>query len=185
MRYLIGLIITIGVILFVIIRLLVGGGTPAPTVRAADLTKLATSDSVVRFTVQTPIQASQNHYEIQITVGRNLTDFVLYKGYDQAVVRTKTYPMTETAYADFLHGLEISGNYTKGNTDAALKDERGYCALGDRYIYEIIDEAGDVAQHYWSTSCGQKTFHGDADVVQQLFQRQVPDYETLTKDIDY
>lgn len=185
MKYLIGLVVTILVILFVIIRLLVGGGAPSPAVQAVDLSKLASTDSTVRFAISNPTQSAQTHREIQITVGRDLTDFELYKGYDNSVISSKTYAMNETSYADFLRGLDLSGQFTNGNNDPALKDGRGYCALGNRYTYEIIDEAGNVKQHYWSTDCNQKTFRGNADAVQQLFKLQVPDYDKLTAGVDY
>jgi hypothetical protein len=184
MRYLIGLLITIAVIIFVIIRLLAGGGNPAPGVPTKDLVSLADTDSVVRLTISNPVQAAKTHRDIQITVGRDATDFVLLRGYSGDVVRSKTYEMNQTSYSDFLHALEVSGSYTKGNDDPALADEHGYCATGDRYVYEIIDGDGKVDQHYWSTDCGQKTFRGDAETVQKLFQLQVPDYFDLTRDVE-
>lgn len=182
MRYLIGLLVAIAVIIFIIIRLLTGGGSPAP--KATDLVGLADTDSVVRMTLSNPVQAASTHREIQITVGRDATDFVLYKGYNGDVVRSKTYDMNQASYSDFLHALEISGHFTKGNDDPAFADEHGYCATGDRYVYEIIDGDGTVKQHYWSTGCGPKTFRGDADTVQKLFQLQVPDYFDLTGDVE-
>jgi len=184
MRYLIGLLITIAVIIFIIIRLLAGGGSPPSGVHNSDLVSLADTDSVVRMTVSNPVQAAETHREIQITVGQDSTDFVLYRGYDGSVVRSKSYEMNKASYSDFLHALQVSGNYTKGNDDPALADEHGYCATGDRYTYEIIDGDGNVDQHYWSTDCGSKTFGGDADTVQKLFQLQVPDYFDLTGDVE-
>lgn len=185
MRYLIGLAVAIAVIIFIIIRLLSGGGSSAPGSGATDLLGLADTDSVVRLTISNPVQAASTHREIQITVGREATDFTLYKGYDGDVIRTKSYDMNEASYSDFLHALQVSGNYTKGNDDPAFADEHGYCATGDRYVYEIIDADGNVDQHYWSTSCGPKTFRGDADEVQKLFQLQVPDYFELTTDVEF
>ncbi|CAN5382533.1 hypothetical protein BH09PAT4_BH09PAT4_07890 [soil metagenome] len=184
MRYLIGLLVTIAVIIFVIIRLL-SGGSSTPSGQTQALASLATTDSVVRLTISNPVQASEKHREVRITVGRDLTDFALYKGYDESLVRTKTYSMNEASFANFLRALDLSGNYTKGNDDPALKDERGYCGLGDRYVYEILDGDGNVKQHYWSTSCGQKTFKGRADTVQTLFKKQVPDYFELTSDVEF
>jgi hypothetical protein len=184
MRYLIGLLVTIAVIIFIIIRLLSGGGSPAPGAKPSDLVSLADTDSTVRLTLSNPVQAASTHREIQISVGREATDFVLYKGYSGDVVRSKTYDMNRAAYSDFLHALQVSGQYTKGNDDPAFADEHGYCATGDRYVYEIIDGDGNVSQHYWSTTCGQKTFRGNEDNVQKLFQLQVPDYFELTSDVE-
>jgi hypothetical protein len=184
MRYLIGLLITIAVIIFIIIRLLAGGGGDnAP--KAQQLAELAATDTKVRLTIENPVQATETHREIEITVGRNSADFVLYRGYENDTIRSKTYGMNETSYADFLRSLQLSGKYTEGSNDASLRDERGYCATGTRYVYEIIDENNSVTQHYWSTSCGPKTFGGDAEVVQNLFQLQVPDYFDLIEDVAF
>ena len=185
MRYLIGLLITIAVIIFIIIRLLSGGGSPTPGTDVTNLVSLANTDSVVRLTISNPVQAAATHREVQITVGQDSTDFILFRGYDGDVVRSKSYETNQAGYSDFLHALQVSGQYTKGNNDPAFVNEHGYCAVGDRYVYEIIDGDGNVDQHYWSTSCGQKTFRGDADTVQRLFQLQVPDYFELTSDVDF
>ncbi len=42
------------------------------------------------------------------------------------------------AYGAFLQSLAHAG-FDKGDKDPALKDERGYCPLGNRYIYEIVE----------------------------------------------
>ena len=170
------------VIIFIIIKLLTG--TSAPAKQAASLASYANTATEVRLTISNPVQAPVNHREIQITVGRDIAHFTLYKVYDQDIVRTKTYATGEEAYRNFLRSLELSGQYTKGNDDPAKKDEHGYCALGERYVYEIIDAEGTVKQHYWSTSCGPKTFGGNIAAVQDLFIAQIPDYDELTRDVE-
>ncbi len=184
MRYLIGLLITIAVIIFVIIRLLTGGGGE-PKITAPQLASYADTDTIVRLSITNSIQAAKEHRIVEITVGRDATNFVLYKGYDRDVVRAKTYEMSSDAYRDFLRGLDLTGGYTKGNDDTALRDDHGYCALGSHTVYEIINPDGKTTQYYWSTSCGQKTFKGDVDAVQELFIKQVPDYYALTSDVDF
>lgn len=183
MRYLIGLLVIIAVMIFIIIRLLAGGSSgPEPLPR--DLTSYANTSTVVRMTIDNPVQATSAHRVIQITVGRDATDFTLFQGYERSVLNQKTYPMTTTAYAAFLRSLQFSGRFNDGNDDPALKDERGYCALGDRYVFEIIDDSGEVLQHFWATSCGEKTFKGEEEVVESLFMAQVPDYDTLVSDVE-
>jgi hypothetical protein len=182
MKYLIGLLVTIVVIIFIIIKLLTGGGGGVAQ-KPAPLSDYADMDTTMRYTVQNPTQATETHREIQITVGRDSSEIIIYKGYNSDVLTRKTYPMTEAAYSDFLRGLMISGGYTDGNPDKSLSDESGYCSTGDRYVYEVVDGSGDVKQHFWSTSCGEKTFRGNVPVVQEMFQAQIPDYDTMTDDI--
>lgn len=185
MKYLIGLILTIAVIIFIIIKLLTGGGGGGAPSSPPDLTSYADTDTTMRFTIQNPVQNSDTHREIQITVGKDDANLTVYRGYGGDVVRSKSYPMNSTAYSDFLHALKISGGYMNGDTDPKHRDERGYCATGDRFIYEIVDGNGNVIQHYWTTSCGgPHTYQGDDKVTQQLFELQIPDYEDLTNDVD-
>jgi hypothetical protein len=47
-----------------------------------------------------------------------------------------------------------------------------------------IKDGNREVQRFWSTSCGgAATFKGKPAVVRELFQRQIPDYETLTSNI--
>ncbi len=182
-RYIIGLLVAIAVIIFIIIRLLSGGGEPQPEQK--QLEDYANGGTTMRMVIKNAIQAPQNHREVEVVVGRDESRLTLYRGYQGDVVRSKGYAMSEAAYRDFLRGLRISGNYTQGNSDESLRDESGYCALGQRVTYEIVGDSGDVIQHFWSTDCGQRTFQGNVDVVQELFQKQIPDYDTLTQDVDF
>lgn len=183
MKFLIGLVVAIAVIIFIIIKLLSGGGGQAPQPKP-QLESYAGTDTTMRMTIENPTQSPQTHREIQITVGNDDASLVVYKGYQQDVVRSKSYPMDTAAYRDFLRGLRLTGHYTDGNDNPDLRDEHGYCATGDRYVYEIIDGDGNAIQHYWSTSCGIKTFKGNINAVQELFQKQIPAYDDLTDDVD-
>lgn len=158
-----------------------GGGAPTP----APLSSYYDTATRVKFTAKNAVQASSTHREVEITVGGNLSTITIYSGYQGQIVRTKSYAMNDESYRAFLKSLEITGNYTAGNHDPEVRDETGYCALGERYTYEIIDPAGEVTQHLWSTSCGPKTFAGNADAVQELFTLQIPDYSDITDNVEF
>lgn len=183
MRYLIGLVIFILLIIFLIIKLL-SGGNSKPNLPPS-LSSYANTSTTVRYIIDNPVQAPQNHNDIVIEVGSSNADIKITTGYDGEVVKEQSFPMTDAAYAAFLLSLQHSGGYTLGNNDPQLKDERGYCATGNRYSYDIISGDGDRIQHYWSTSCNQKTFKGLPDVVRQLFERQIPNFDEYTSDIDF
>lgn len=180
MRYIIGLFITIGLIILLIVLLFHHGGGKVPVTKVP-LINYSNTDTVVRETIDETINAPQNHRAIQITVGRDSTTFELLQGYDNDPLNTQTYPMTENAYSVFLHALQHAG-YTLGNDTSTFKDERGYCPLGKRYIFEVIQNGDDI-QRYWATDCGGNapaTFKGKTDTILQLFRNQVPDYDKLT-----
>jgi hypothetical protein len=183
MRYLIGLVIFILLIIFLIIKLLTGGGSK-PNLPPS-LSSYANTATTVRYIIDNPVQAPQNHNDIVIEVGSSSADIKITKGYDGEVVKEQSFPMSDSAYATFLLALQHSGGYTLGNNDPALRDERGYCATGNRYSYDIVSGDGDRLQHYWSTSCSQKTFKGLPEIVRNLFTAKIPNFDDYTADINY
>ena len=186
MRYFIGFLITIGLIILLIMLLFHHGGNNGKVPETkVPLISYVNTDTVVRETIDEQISASNTHRTIQITVGNTDTTFNLFKGYDQEVDKTKTYPMSPSGYGVFLRALQHAG-FTEGNDDSSLKDERGWCPSGKRYIFEVI-QGGDSIERYWATSCGgstPKTFNGKVSTVLDLFRRQVPDYDNLTNNVD-
>lgn len=185
MKYFIGFVTTIVLIILLIIALISGGGdkkAKVPTT-AKELSSYATTDAAVRMTIDGPVQADQKHQVVRVTVNKDSATFEQLDGYTGSLVNTKTYVNNSNAYAAFLHSLQRAG-YTLGNDDKALKDERGVCALGNRYIFTLQD-AGQTVQRYWTTSCGKtKTYKGDVSLTRSLFQKQIPDYNELMRNVD-
>jgi len=188
-KYIVGFLAAVGLIVVVIVllvRALVSGpGTPvAPSIVPADLASQADTATTVKLTLDSPITAPPLHHDITITVGRDETVLTISDGYNGNVVQSKTYGMSATAYRIFLRAIDLNG-FTEGNSDPTMKDERGHCALGDRFIYEVIDPDGQTTQRYWQSTCGTGTFNGDGPTIRQLFRDQVPDYFQLTNNIQF
>ena len=183
-RYFVGFLLAVGLIVLVIVLIIRSLGAPAKKPTVLDLNSYANSDVRMQLTIDTPVKAPQAHQDIIMTVDNAQATLVVTKGYDGDTVRMKSYPMTTSAYAVFLRSLAFNG-YTKGNDDPSLRDERGRCSLGERYIYEVIDGEGNSLQRYWTTSCGGGTFNGSAVTIRRLFTLQFPDYSALTRDVSY
>jgi hypothetical protein len=167
MKYLIGVLIFIFLLIFVIIKLLSGGS--APKNLPPSLISYANSDTVVRYIIDNPTQNDSTHRDIIITVGKDAATLTITGGYNGNVISSNSFTSNPNAYAAFLAGLEKSAAFTKGNTTASAQDERGYCATGNRYSYDIVDGDGKRIQHFWSTTCGTKTFKGEPNVASLLF----------------
>lgn len=179
MRFLIGFLITIGLIVLIIVLLLRGGGSSTPAAKALNLGDYATSGTTAQLIIDSPIVSEPKHKEVKIAVTQNDVTFTEYQGYQDNVLRTQTYPNNQTAYAVFLHALQNQG-FTLGKNAKALHDERGVCPAGNRYIYSFTSNDSELLRT-WSTSCGsQGSFQGVPSTVRYLFQQQVPDYTTLT-----
>ncbi|MDL2341529.1 MAG: hypothetical protein QFB87_00415 [Patescibacteria group bacterium] len=179
MKYLIGFFVTVGLIILLIVLLVSGGDTKTKVPNSSkSLDSYASSAATARLTIDGPVSAPQNHYATRITVGRDSTTYEELQGYDGNVIKTQTYPNTQTSYTSFLRAIELAG-FTKGDTAASLKNDRGYCALGSRYIFEFVD-SGKQLERFWSTSCaGPKSFQGKTNLTLSLFKKQVPDYNKL------
>ena len=182
MRYFIGLIVTLGLLVLLIVLLINGGGSKPNTSGPKPLYSYASTDAQVSMTIDGPINADSLHEQVRITVDNANVTYEHIHGYQGNVVDTRIYANNQDAYNAFLHALYHAG-FARGDNNPALKDESGYCAVGDRYIFELTQD-GNTLERYWTTSCGNtKTYMGSANLTLTLFKAQVPDYTTLTSNI--
>jgi hypothetical protein len=188
-RYFVGFLITLGLIIVLIVLLFHGGGhksTQSPEqnqVTAQELVDFANTSTVVKMTQDGLVNAESQHQQVQITVGKDNVSYAQIKGYQGDVVNSHSYTNNENAYSAFLYSL-ARASYTAGSKDPKQSNYLGRCPLGSRYVFEIYD--GDqLRQRYWATSCGgAKTYGGDLNLTISLFQLQVPNYSDLTQDLD-
>lgn len=173
-------VIALIVVVFVMIFHDFSGHKTTPT--QAPLTDYATTVTQMRYTLEGPVTADQNYNAVRITIGRDANTIEILQGYQDQVIDAKTYPNNSDAYAVFLRSLQLQG-YTKGDATPANADERGFCPNSQRYLYEIITGATEV-QRYWRGACTAGTFKGNAATVQDLFTRQIPDYDSMTQNLD-
>ena len=182
MRYFVALFIALGLV-FLLIFVLFHDGSKSklgPTHKA--LISYASTDADVRLTIDGPVNADQDHQQARVTVNRDNVTFERISGYNGNVVDTQIFNNSENAYAVFLAALSHAG-FTLGSNDPSLSDERGFCARGDRYVFELRQDDKDI-ERYWASSCGNpKTYLGSVVLSLQLFKAQVPGYTNLTQNL--
>ena len=177
-------LILVGVIVLLFVLIFKGFRSNQSTpIKQTDLVTYANTGAVAEFYIDGPINLDQDHRTVKIAVSQNQTQIQVVQGYQGSVIQSESFPNNTESYAVFLQALK-NLNFAKGNTSAALGDERGYCADGARYIYRFTN-SGDTLFRYWSTSCGQGTFGGNRQAVRRLFERQVPEktFNQLTNGI--
>lgn len=182
MRYFFGFLVSIGLVILLIILVVSGGGDSGDKSRVEQTKKplgsYSNTDAAAILTVDGPINAAQEHDQLRITVTKYQVTYEKIRGYDGSVQDLRTYGNTEKSYASFLRSLSYAG-FTKGDDNKELRDERGYCPLGNRYIFELKQGGRDI-QRYWSTSCNkEKTYLGQRNLTVELFQKQIPDFSKL------
>lgn len=178
-------LVGLGLIVVVIVLIIKAfSGVKGTATSLLDLSKYANTNAVATLTIDTPTNLDQDHRQVRISVSQTSTEIDIIDGYQGTVAATRTYPNNPNAYAVFLQSLKQL-NYAKGNTDPANADERGFCAAGNRYVYQFADANGKQLFRYWSTSCGDGTFGGSRYKVQQLFERQIhdTDFNSLTNSL--
>lgn len=194
MRYFVGFLITVGLIIVLIVLLLTGGhggnkqiqttGEKPQTV--SQLAAYADTDVVTRLIIDGPINANQNHTAVRITVGREDVTYEQIQGYEGTVVNKQVFANNQSAYSNFLYAIGRAG-FNLGDPSPKLANEKGYCSPGQRYVFELADGNHDI-QRYWQTNCGSgmpKTYKGNLTLTLGLFQAQVPGYNSLTQDLNY
>jgi hypothetical protein len=187
MRYYIGFLLAIGLVIILILLLFAGGGKSHKTKKLTPpkpltLSSLATTDAAVSVTIDGPINAVSLHEAIQITVSSFEANIEEFSGYDHTVVNSESFANNQSAYFAFLSALSIA-NFTAGNKSAALSNDTGRCPTGTRYDYRITQD-GQSLEHFWSTSCGTATFLGRINLTNQLFRAQIPSYSKFTRGIN-
>jgi hypothetical protein len=176
MRFIIGFLVSIGLFILAFSLIFSSLHSNATTV-GRPLMDYANTNTIVEMIIDGPINANQSHYEIQMTVGTNLSQLSLQQGYQEVAVESASYANNSSSYAEFLNALSLAG-FSKGNINPkANSNPSGYCATGKRYTYKIISGTGSTIENFWSTSCGsQGTFGGNPLEVKNLFIAQMPDY---------
>jgi len=184
MKYFIGFMITIGLLILLIILLMRGGGDTVKPKTTKTLASYSSTNAEVSFLNSGPINAASEHNQILITVDR---DYVTYRqliGYDGQVVVTRRFKNTQNAYNNFLSALGRAG-FTKGRIAENLLSEKGFCPLGQRFVFEM-NQGTEQIQRYWATNCGNpKTYLGNLSVTISLFQAQVPNYVDLSQNVQF
>ena len=188
MKYILGVI---GVVVLAIIAIALLLRSPAPNngqkpggkpaVKLADFS--SDTGSNVTWTMQGPVEGQDQRRSVRITVSPNERRLEILAGYEESVERTQTFSNNTQAYETFIQALNNAGFARE--RDVPLKDERGVCPLGNRFIYELRDD-GDQKLRTWSASCNTAAgpFAGNALLTRQLFQRQIPDYNKQVRDVN-
>ena len=177
MRYFIGYIVTIGLLIVLILFLVSSGGGKHKSGVPANkpLNSYAFTDAQVRLVADGPIVANELHLQSRITVGTFVVTFEKIQGYDGTVVDSQSFPNTENSYYAFLTAL-MQARFTTGAPVPGSPTDTGLCPLGTRYDIELIQN-GQMLGHYWITSCGgAASFKGSLPLVRTLFHGQIPNY---------
>lgn len=185
MKYFIGFMVTVIIIIILLVASLGNvGRRPSNNNKPANnnLVSYANGDSFVRMTVDGPVSANQDHYQVVVTVSNEKTIYEQIKGYNGEVIKSESFNNNQNSFSTFLSALQKAG-YMNGDKEQSHASYQGFCSLGNRYIFSLYQNNKKV-QQYWTSDCGSpKTYLGNFPLTYDLFQAQVPNYVDLTNDI--
>lgn len=187
MRVVLAILIGLGLIVIAVILVFrafssLGSNDQPADVGQTTLVQQADKNSEVRLTIDGPVTSDQEHRSVVVAVTKNEARLQVLNGYQKTVASSATFANNEASYAELLRALDLLG-FTKGNDSEALRDERGYCPAGNRYVFQA--SGSDLNTRYWATSCGDNgSSAASIKHVLRLFEAQIPDYEERTQDAD-
>lgn len=184
MRYIVGVFVAI-VLAIAVIFALVRGGSDTPKKEATSnkttLSDYSNKPAVLSFTTTGPVTAEEEREAVKISVSAEARTIEILKGYNKTVAFRQTFPNNTAAYQAFLDALNGAGFSLDKKTDAKQNE---ICPFGSHYNFELKDGSQQVI-NTWTTSCGAKTgnFAGKPTDIRKLFQAQIPDYDSLAKNV--
>jgi len=180
MRYFLGFLITIGLIVLIIVLLVSGHGSKAPTAKPLRLADYTHSNSSAQILIDGPVNADSKHDSARIVVTSSNVTTTFYTGYQDSVTKSQSYESNQAAYEVFLRALQHAG-FTQYDSKVTA-DERGYCPTGYRYVLGFNSDGKDLRRS-WTTRCASsvpRSFPGSVEPIINLFRAQVPDWQKLT-----
>jgi hypothetical protein len=178
----------IAIVIFIVVLFVRGGNPPeeqGPSgVTILPLPEYASTDAEVSQTTDGIVNGEELHRAIRITVSSTSRELDIIEGYSGDVISHRSFGNSEEAYAVFLRAINGAGFLAKSNSKYPA-DERGQCPLGQRYIFTLSQDAEDLSRT-WGSSCGRAvgTSGGNTSTLLTLFRNQIPNFRTLTNQVD-
>lgn len=187
-RLIIFLTIAVGLVLLLVLIFGIGGNNgqkktdkPTPSTPAV-LTDYITPDSKMVLTTAGKINGDDIYREVRISVDSNSRELQVIQGYQNNVIQTNTFSNNMSAYESFVYALERTGFGKVRKTSQT--EERGACATGQRYTFEVYDKGKNVSRT-WAGTCSKGTSMAQSPQVLNLFKAQITGYGKLTNDVNF
>ncbi len=169
---------------FVYLRSLLNRGPETPRQVTSKMSEYASSGATVSFVQDGIIDAPETHQTIVISVSPSSRTVSIIKGYNVPPTINKAFSNSEASYSAFMSALAGAG-YSSSKSASAGANRAEVCPLGEKFSYKVILNT-TTAQDTWNDDCDprQGTFAGDSNLVQELFELQIPDYDDIVDSIN-
>jgi hypothetical protein len=149
-----------------------------------NMTEFINDESRVEFVQYGRVVSNEERRTLRIVVEENSRMIEILKGYQGEIERRETFTNNREAYDVFMNALNDAG-FTREKADAP-QENSGLCPTGRRFNYELKKNE-DTISKLWNTSCSPSrgSFGGNSTLTRQLFQKQIPDYNTVVQGITF
>lgn len=174
------------ILVIVLLVAFVGGShkrQPSQPLKA--LPDYAGTSATVTMATDGIVNGDDIHRQIRIIVGKDSRELDVIQGYSGHVIFKHTLYNNRNAYLVFLKAINNEGFLSKNLRPKAGSDSQGQCPVGYRYVFHLSQNGTDLFTS-WASTCGQQVgnFNGTLDALQGLFQNQIPNYSTLTQNVN-
>lgn len=152
-----------------------------------DLNKFANyslTSATATLDINGPITAQSTHNEVKIIVSNLDVNLQVLKGYDGEIILNQVFSNSQNSYNAFLRSIYLNGFTLKTNKNI-VKNSIGLCATGDVYNLELLLNSSYIVNS-WETNCGgsNDNFAGNLTEIIDLFESQVPNYNSYTNNLN-
>ncbi len=166
-------------VIFVVILISRGGGNQVEIEPVPHLAEAAASNAEFRLTEAGPITAEEEHFRIAITISRDSREVVVYQGYNDVRVASRSFSNSQAAFEEFLSALDRAGYLNERST--SLESEAGICPTRRRHVFE--SNQFDEEFRRWTTDCREKgNFGGIFATIRTLYRNQIPEFSEFISD---
>jgi hypothetical protein len=143
------------------------------------------ADRSVRMTVRGPIVADENFHSYTITISPDSRNMTTYMGYLGAQVDNNQMTNNTQAYEQLVYALDRAKLMDGTPLKDGANDERGICATGTVYEFEVLQGSNSI-QKLWTSTCKGSLGSLKANLTQvtRLFDLQIPDFSKLLQKIN-
>ena len=192
-RRLIPAVIVVIIIIFAVIALVSAGrslfsrsasGREELNIARQELTNTAEGSKVIMH-VRGPIVATEEFVGYIIEITPKNRAITLYSGYEQKTIKTITLKNSQKAYDQFVHALVEAGLLKTRTLSEDENSTVGVCADDSVYEFKVYNQ-NEQKQYIWTTDCRSEdgSLKSQVRPIENLFKKQIPNYEDILKQID-
>ncbi|MDB5184066.1 MAG: exported protein of unknown function [Candidatus Saccharibacteria bacterium] len=167
-----------------------GGSSPSPSaspqVNAGKQALTSTlTDRSVQMTVRGPIVADESFHSYTITITPTTRNITTYVGYIGQSVDNNQLTNNTQAYEQLVYSLDRAKLMDGTPLSDGANDERGVCATGTVYEFEVL-QGTNAIQKLWTSTCvgSLGSLKANLGQVTNLFEQQIPTFRALLQKIN-